>query len=69
MLLLAGCGQQQGLKPPPGHSLPPKAATAPTQPTPDQLLTPPPASRPGRSDELLTKSQTRPEDRFDLPPH
>jgi ABC-type uncharacterized transport system auxiliary subunit len=68
LLLLAGCGNKQTLHPPQGASLPPKAATAPAAPTAAQLLTPPSATRPSRSDELLTKSQPRPDDPFDLPP-
>lgn len=68
-LLLAGCGAVQGLAPVPGKALPIKPAMSPTQPTPDQLLATSPTVRPGRSDELLTKSQARREDRFDLPPH
>jgi ABC-type uncharacterized transport system auxiliary subunit len=68
-LLLAACGKKQALEPAAGHALPEKPATSPAQPTADQLLVPPPSFRPGRSDELLTKSSTRPDDRFDLPPH
>jgi len=67
--LLAGCGAKARLQPAEGASLPPKPATAPATPTADQLLSPPAATRPGRSDELLTRSQQRPDDRFDLPPH
>ena len=67
-LLLAGCGNQQKLKPPQGAALPPKPAMSPTTPTPTQLLTPAPTIKPTRSDELLTKSQPRPDDPFDLPP-
>lgn len=67
-LLLAGCGNRQNLHPPAGASLPPKAATAATTPTPTELLRARPADRPGRSDELLTKSQPRPDDPFDQPP-
>jgi len=68
-LLLAGCGAQQALAPAKGETMPRKAATSPTAPTADELLTPSTAVRPGRSDELLTKSQPRSDDRFDLPPH
>ncbi len=68
LLLLSACGAQQTLKPRSGASLPVKPATAPTTPTPAQLLTPSAAARPGRSDEILTKSQPRPDDQFDLPP-
>jgi hypothetical protein len=69
LLLLAACGAQQALAPAKGKNMPPKAATSPTAPTADQLLTPSSAVRPGRSDELLRKSQPRSDDRFDLPPH
>ena len=65
---VASCGKQQPLRPAAGMALPPKPATAPSQPTPEQLLATPTQFRPGRSDELLTKSQIRPDDHFDLPP-
>jgi len=68
-LLLAGCGAREKLRPPEGASLPPKPKTSPATPTPDQLLALPPVTRPARSDELLTRSQPRPDDRFDLPPN
>ncbi|TVV73265.1 hypothetical protein [Sphingomonas solaris] len=68
LLLLAGCGQRELLRPPEGASLPPKPAMAATVPTPVELLTPRTDERPERSDELLTKSQERPDDRFDIPP-
>ncbi|WP_420137892.1 hypothetical protein [Sphingomonas sp.] len=68
LLMLAACGNEQTLHPPEGASLPPKPATAPTPPTPADLLKQPPSERPMRSDELLTKSQPRAEDPFDLPP-
>jgi hypothetical protein len=67
-LTAGGCGNQQRLAPPQGASLPPKPATAPTTPSATQLLTPAPTIKPTRSDELLTKSQPRPDDPFDLPP-
>ncbi len=67
-LLLAACGKEQNLHPPAGGSLPPKAATSPTAPTATDLLKQPAAERPTRSDELLTKSQPRADDPFDLPP-
>ena len=68
VLLLAACGERHGLTPAPGRSLPPKPATAKSQPTPAQLLTPSTTIRPARSDELITKSEQRRDDRFDLPP-
>jgi hypothetical protein len=67
-LALAGCGKKQALVPAVGKALPMKPASSPTQPTSTQLLASPSQLRPGRSDELLTKSQTRPDDHFDLPP-
>jgi hypothetical protein len=65
---LAACGKRDALHPAEGHKLPPKPATASTQPTVDQLLTPPVETRPGRSDDVLRRSEERPDDRFDLPP-
>ena len=65
---LSACGDQQALTARPGGHLPAKPATAATQPTPDQLLTPTAPERPGRSDELLIRSQVRRDDKFDLPP-
>ena len=67
-LVLAGCGKQELLTPPAGASLPPKPAMAKTVPTVDELLTPSTQQRPGRSEELLQRSEERPEDRFNLPP-
>ena len=67
MLLLGACGNRQTLRPATGTA-PPKAATAPRARTTAELLAPSPAMRPGRSDELLTKSQPRTTDPFDLPP-
>jgi hypothetical protein len=67
-LALAACGQKQTLKPPANAPLPPKPATAPASPSADQLLKHQPSERPSRSDELLTKSQSRPDDPFDQPP-
>ncbi len=69
LLLLSACGAVQGLTPAKGKALPVKPATAPTRPDADQLLVEAPTVKPGRSDELLAKSQPRESDRFDLPPH
>jgi len=68
LLALAGCGRKEDLRPANGARLPPKAATAATQPTATQLLAPTQMERPMRSDEVLLKSQERPVDRFNLPP-
>ena len=67
-LALTGCGSAVGLKPPPGGTLPPAPYGATVQPTPTQLVTPTPQQRPQRSDELLTNSEQRRADEFDLPP-
>ena len=65
---LAACGRQAELKPAPGQPMPVKPLMAKTTPTVDQLLTPPTYSRPARVDELVKRSQPRPQDPFDLPP-
>lgn len=65
---LAACGREQVLKPAQGHMLPPKPATAAALPDVETLLKPPPETRPARVDDVLRKSQERPDDRFDLPP-
>lgn len=65
---LAGCGKRELLHPTTGAAMPPKPAMATTEPTVDELLTPSPQQRPGRSEELLQRSEERPDDRFNLPP-
>ncbi|QJU57204.1 hypothetical protein HL653_04830 [Sphingomonas sp. AP4-R1] len=67
-LALAGCGKRQPLVPAAGHALPVKPATSATQPNSTKLLASPAQMRPTRSDEVLTRSQVRPDDHFDLPP-
>jgi len=67
-LLLAACAQTAPLKPALGRSLPGKPLMATKVPTAAQLLDLPPQAKPRRVDELLTKSQPRKADRFDLPP-
>lgn len=69
LLALAACGSRGRLTPADGSALPvaPYAATA--TPTPDQLLTPSVQARPQRSDELLTRSEERKPNDFDLPPN
>lgn len=66
-LALAGCGKQETLAPAAGKAMPVKPATAPTQPTVADLLTPPTQARPERSDELLRQSERRRDDRFERP--
>ncbi|MGI4731995.1 MAG: hypothetical protein ACRYFW_09630 [Janthinobacterium lividum] len=68
LIALAGCGSAAGLKPAPGEALPVAPRGARATPTVAQLLTPRTQQRPQRSDELLTTSETRRTDEFDLPP-
>lgn len=68
LVLVAGCGKREDLKPRIGASLPVKPATALTQPTPKDLLATPPQAKPNRVDDPLTKSVERPDDPFHLPP-
>jgi len=65
---LAACGQVAPLRPLPGKSLPVKPLMASATPAVDDLLELPPMAKPARIDELLTRSQPRRADRFDLPP-
>ena len=65
---LAGCGREADLKPAPGHAMPVKPLMAKATPTVDELLRPPSYTRPNRVDELVKRSQPRPQDPFDLPP-
>ena len=67
-LALASCGGRQPLKPVPGQKLPAIPVGAAAAPTAQQLMTPPIQSRPERNVELLTQSQQRKDDPFDLPP-
>ena len=67
-LALSACGAADGLKPAEGKTLPVAPYGAKTQPTPAQLLTPTTQQRPKRSDELMTQSQERRSDEFNLPP-
>ncbi|HEX8257027.1 MAG TPA: hypothetical protein VF589_05295 [Allosphingosinicella sp.] len=68
LLLAAGCGGREPLRPAPGQSMPVAPAMAAAAPTTADLLTPPPIARPQRVDELLRRSEEREDDRFDLPP-
>ena len=68
VLGIASCGRVAELKPPAGQALPVKPFAARTTPTAQDLLTRAPYARPDRADELVTRSQPRPSDPFDLPP-
>ena len=67
-VLLAGCGRVADLKPAAGQSLPVKPLMARTTPAPAELLTIPTYAKPSRVDELMKRSEPRPQDRFNLPP-
>ena len=67
-LALASCGGRQPLKPVAGQKLPAVPVGAATAPTAQQLMTPTIQARPERNVELLTQSQERKQDPFDLPP-
>lgn len=68
VLALGGCGRVADLKPAPGHSLPVRPLMARSTPTADDLLKIPPYAKPDRVDELMKRSEPRPQDPFDLPP-
>ena len=67
-LALAGCGGRESLKPLQNQALPAVPTGAKTAPTAAQLMSPTMQSRPQRNVELLTQSQEREDDTFDLPP-
>lgn len=67
-LALGACGSSAELKPRAGQALPPAPYGATATPTPKQLVTPTPQQRPQTVDELLTRSEQRRSDEFDLPP-
>lgn len=65
---LAGCGKVGPLEPRTGSSGPAKALGQSEVPDAETLLKPSVQARPGRSDELMRRSEKRNEDPFDLPP-
>lgn len=67
-LLLAGCGKVGDLEPRTGNAMPPKGYGQTAEQTAQALTTPSVQTRPGRSDELLKRSERRENDPFDLPP-
>ena len=67
-LALASCGKVAPLTPEAGSSLPVKPALAAKKPDAEDLLSYTPEARPKRVDEILTRSQPRKADPFDLPP-
>ncbi|HEY4070720.1 MAG TPA: hypothetical protein VGM04_04080 [Sphingomicrobium sp.] len=67
-VLTVACGRVVDLQPAPGHPLPVRPLMARTTPTPNQLLTIPTYAKPDRVDELVKRSEPRPQDPFNLPP-
>ena len=68
LVFVDGCGRVTDLKPAPGQPLPVRPLMARATPTPEELLTIPPYAKPDRVDELMKRSQPRPQDPFDLAP-
>ncbi len=66
--LLGGCGKQAALTRLPGMSPVPRAANAPVAETPAALIEPTTQARPKRDIDLLSRSEPRADDPFDLPP-
>ncbi|HEY9091861.1 lipoprotein [Parasphingorhabdus sp.] len=68
LMILSACGNRGDLVPAKGESLPPPAYGEAEKPTAQELMTPSSQAQPERSDELLRRSETRQDDKFDLPP-
>lgn len=68
LAILAGCGKVGPLEPKAGQAPPAKVPGQDRTPTSDELMTPSVQTRPGRSDELMRRSERRTDDEFDLPP-
>lgn len=67
-VLLAGCGKVGDLEPRSGNSLPPKPYGQKEAQSARAMTRPSVQARPGRTDELLKRSERREDDQFDLPP-
>lgn len=67
-LCLAACGKVGDPEPRTGNILPPKAYGQSAEQTAEVLTTPSVQARPGRTDELLKRSERREDDPFDVPP-
>jgi hypothetical protein len=67
-LALSACGKVGDLEPRTGQAMPPKAIGQSEPATAEALSTPSVQARPGRSDELMRRSERRRDDPFDLPP-
>lgn len=65
---LAGCGKVGPLAPKAGQAPPVKAYGQTEVPNSETLVIASEQARPGRSDELMRRSERRTDDPFDLPP-
>lgn len=68
LVALAACGQRASLALKPGQQLPPAPYGRADRPAAPELLTTPTIAIPERSVELRTRSESREDDPFDLPP-
>ncbi len=64
----AACGKVGDLEPRTAQSVPPKAYGQTEPQSAERLTTSSVQARPGRSDELLRRSERRTDDPFDVPP-
>ena len=67
-LTLTACGKKGELQRAPGMTPPPVAYGEKSSKTSDQLLEPSTQATPERSSEILTRSEVRGDDPFDIPP-
>jgi predicted small lipoprotein YifL len=65
---LAACGKVGPLEPKAGQAPPAKAYGQTAAPESESLMVASEQARPGRSDELMRRSERRTDDPFDLPP-
>ncbi len=65
---LSACGKVGPLKPAAGQAPPAKAYGSDRIAGSEELVAPSEQARPGRSDELMRRSERRNDDPFDLPP-
>lgn len=65
---VTACGKVGDLEPRSGNALPPKAYGQTAQQSAQTLTTPSVQARPGRTDELLKRSERREDDPFDVAP-
>ncbi len=65
---LAACGKVGDLEPHAGQTMPAKAYGQTEAASAEALTAPSVQARPGRSDELMRRSERRQDDPFDVPP-